>query len=113
MAIYKEPGYNRILTSLAGVKSTQPGLGREIEVTNPSVSLMAPYIPFNTRRISLLIQNLGTDLLSVSYDGSLVVAVLAYHESYQIDQDNPWVGPIYMAGTPTGTTAAVVEVSVP
>lgn len=65
-------------------------------------------IPENTNRICLLIQNIGTDILSVTIQNTLfVIARLSAGQSFQIDQDFPYCGELRVEAVGAGSVSAL------
>jgi hypothetical protein len=118
MALKKaiEAGNAGLLISLGGIIG-RIGAGREI-ASDYLTSVGGNYVQVldsNPKRLSAIVQNRGTDLLLVAF-GEMSVSGSAIlidpHGSFQIDQNFPWTGPVFVT-SPTNVDFSIFEVSVP
>jgi hypothetical protein len=117
----RETGSNQKLISLGGVIG-QAGLGREVNTTllTMAVGVLQYALAANPKRISALIVNNGDVALASQYVGVYIGEnntgpfFLTEFGSFQIDENFPWTGSVYIAYLGAGSPViSITEVSVP
>ena len=101
---YDSGFYGGDLVSLAGIKSKR-GYGLKTDyaqITTP-VGLLREAIPSNPRRVYLIIQNVGTGTVGMSFGGSGTTVYLEPYDVLQVDKNIPWTGSITFYGLAAST----------
>lgn len=112
MAIARESGAFSKLVSLGGVVQTN-GRGREMyhaQVTIPAAGVCV--LNNNPKRISAIIQNIGTVVHSICFDPNTISLYVYPGQSFQIDSDFPWTGEVFIYATGVVSTVQICEVSI-
>lgn len=111
MPIAKESSYNGQLKSLGGVLGTM-NFGRQVETDSLTADTTARVlVPENLRRLSLLFQNTGAQIVYWSVHTGSYMAVLP-GQSAQIDENFPWTGAVEVITAAGSSDVLWTEVSV-
>lgn len=105
-----ESGNNLPLLSLGGVVS-QYNQGRDIEQNQINVQGSTALLTDNPKRISAILQNIGTVVVYISFPGSTSAITLSPLGTLQFDKDFPWTG-IVIGSSSVLSGVSVTEVSV-